>query len=217
MTFRCEQCAAPLPSPTPGFALTTCRQCGTTQHLKTPVPSESLADPAEVAPPPGFQVKEEKDGLRIGWNHLSLTPLLVALFMLPMFALRAPELVTVVRQPGPALALGGVALLIVYVAVASSINITWVEIRGQALSLVTRPLPLPRFGAVDTRTVSGVYCRTRENRVARHFTETRHAVYLRTQAGEVLCIADNLPTEFDAQWLVTRLSDHLGVKNEGRL
>lgn len=219
MSLPCEKCAAPLPDPSPGFSLVTCRACGTAQMFKARAQAGGASPSQTPHTSSAFVVREDKGALCIGWSHFSLTPLLVPLgflAFLPLIAIRAPETAKLLVQPPLVFIVGGVLALITYVALAHALNTTWVEIRGQELSLVTRPLPLPRSAAVDTRTVRSLSSRTYEQQVARHFRETRHAVCLKTQEGRLLSLADNLATEFDAEWLGLRISEHLGVPFDGR-
>jgi hypothetical protein len=234
MTLRCGQCDAPIPDLAPGFSLSTCRQCGATYHVGSQGEVRRLGGPdtsaAPQAPsstqgrsrhvPPTLRLEEDKGLWRVGWDNTSLTPLLlpaVWIGLLVMIPLRTPQFLTLLREPVPLAIVGAMTLLLAYVGVAGSINITWLEVHGHELSIVTKPLPMPRSAIVDTRGLRSAFCHSYEHRLPRTgVTETRHCVSVRTQDGKVVRLVENLPHEQDAVWLTTFLSERLGLQDEGR-
>ena len=220
MTLRCDRCDAPLPALAPGFSLSTCRQCGAMSHVNASRSASTPTNGRTRSVPPTLRLEEQKDLWRIGWDNTSLTPLLfpaVWIGLIVMMPIRIPGFLKLLQEPVPAVLVGAMTLLVAYVGVASAINITWMEVRGQELSIVTRPLWLPRSAIVDTRTLLGAFCHTYQHKVPRtEIIDIRHCVSVRTKDAKVIRLVENLPHEQDAVWLTTFLSERLGIEDGGR-
>lgn len=219
----CEKCGTPLPGLAPGYVIVTCRQCGTTYHVRadgrlrhSEGPLASERGPGIVAPPQ-FIVEESGEGvLRIGWRYFSLERLLTVPAILAaagVFALLHPDAIAVF---GPfEWSLLGVGLVAAcYPAIVSLINLTWLELRGDTLRLSSRPLPLRGSVSVDVRSLRSVYVHTStERRHKGYFIATRYAVFAQDPHGYTVPLAVGLDDEGTARWLADTLRTRLGLKD----
>jgi hypothetical protein len=237
MQARCEQCGSVLPELAPGYVIVTCRKCGATRVVRpdgqlrrtggaeqgqAPASRESssshaLDRGALVLAPPGFMVDTEKGGLRIGWRVFSLEPILASLAValgLGFFFIQHPDAFAELGSLGKGV-LGAAGLVLFYPAVASLVNIRWLEVRDHYLVLGSGPLPMPRSRLVDVRTLRGVWVKALFIRRHRGWvTGTRYVVLARDDSGRDLRIGNEFENESEASFIAEALRTFLGLKED---
>ena len=229
MQARCEQCGSPLPGLPPGHVLLTCRQCGTTYHVRddgrfrrlgSPEPSEAegaeSSRGAVAVAPPNF-VMEHGDGtLRIGWMAPSFDALYMMMGLMLAALLAAVRFMDVVSKfDALQWTVVGVALVLgLYPAIAAAYNMTWLEMQGHTLRISSKPLPMFGSVSVDVRTLHSVFVQGFTQKGGKGLIELkRHAVRVRTQDGSKLTLVGGFESESEPAWLAGVLRRHLGLKD----
>ncbi|MBZ4334204.1 hypothetical protein NR800_03785 [Corallococcus interemptor] len=229
MQAQCEQCGTSLPGLAPGHVLLTCRGCGVTYHVRDDGHFRRVGGPAAPqgqAPakargavsvaPPNFLVEREDGALRIGWTAPTFDAMYLMLGLLlaaVLFAVRFHETVASFSalQWG---AVGVVALAVLYPALAATLNLTWVEVRGDRMRIFSKPLPLSGAATVDVRTLDSlsVHAFTRKGGKGM-LVLRRFALRARTRDGRTLTLVSGFESEGDVTWLANTLRRHLRLKD----
>lgn len=217
MQPRCEQCGSVLPELAPGYVIVTCRKCGTTRAVRPGDPSGGSEPAALVLAPPGFMVRTENGGLRLGWRVFSVEPLLGAVAVPLGFGLaflRHPDALEQIGSLGQGAIAAG-ALVLFYLAIASLVNIRWLEVRGHQLVLGSGPLPMPRSSLADVRTLRSISVKAFIIRRQKGWvTGTRYVVNAKDDSGRVLRIGNEFENESEASFIAEALRTYLGLKED---
>lgn len=229
MQARCEQCGTPLPGLPAGHVLLTCRQCGTTYHVRddgrfrrlgSPEPSgaenAAASRGAVSVAPPGFVMEHGDGSLRIGWMAPSFDALYMMLGIMLAALLGAVRFMDVVMGfEAVQWVCVGVALVAgLYPAIAAAWNTTWLEMEGDTLRISSKPLPMFGAATVDVRTLHSVFVQGFTRKGGRGLIELkRYALRVRTRDGQKLTLVGGFESEAEPTWLAGVLRRHLGLKD----